>query len=223
MLPESCSIAHVFSHAGPRRRRALHEEERAVRAVRVSLHHHGARLDVGQQRRRDRRVIPEEIALRDAQVGPERLAQVGEPAPACRSALTSALSMSAGTSEASGFSGAAAWPRLQCAPAARATRRHELHYRHAFNHTNVRTRSDCARTRELFPDWPGERHRADPCLFWRRVRHPGAGREKRSRRASTLCTLPLRSACSGSWARCASFLLWRAASSRGRRCWRSSR
>jgi hypothetical protein len=35
-------------------------------------------LMCGRQGRRDRRVVPEEIALGDPEVGPERLSQVGE-------------------------------------------------------------------------------------------------------------------------------------------------
>lgn len=42
----------------------------------VPLHDHRAGLDVREERGRDGCVIPEEIALRDAEVGPERLPQV---------------------------------------------------------------------------------------------------------------------------------------------------
>ena len=50
---------------GPRRRRALHEEELAGGAVRVALHHHRAIADVRQQDRRDVGVVLNQIALGD--------------------------------------------------------------------------------------------------------------------------------------------------------------
>ena len=63
---------------GPRRRRALHEEERPGGAVRIPLHHHRAIADVRQQHRRDVGVVLNQVALGDAALGPERLAQVRE-------------------------------------------------------------------------------------------------------------------------------------------------
>ena len=47
----------------PRRRRALHEEEPAVGAVRVALHHHRAVSDVRQQRLRDVGVVLQQVAF----------------------------------------------------------------------------------------------------------------------------------------------------------------
>ena len=52
-----------------------------VRAVRVALHHHRAVAQVRQQHGRDVGVVLEQVALGDAQLGPEQLAQVGERAP----------------------------------------------------------------------------------------------------------------------------------------------
>ncbi len=63
----------------PRRarvRRALHEEERALGAIRITLHHHRAVLDVGQQRRGDMGVILQEVALRHVQARPEDLPEI---------------------------------------------------------------------------------------------------------------------------------------------------
>ena len=68
----------------PRRRRALHEEERPGGAVRIALHHHRAVADVRQQDVRDVGVVLNQAALRDAALRPERLAQVGQPHLACR-------------------------------------------------------------------------------------------------------------------------------------------
>ncbi len=62
----------------PRCRRLLHEEERAFGAVRIALHDHGAIADVRQQHRRDAQVVADEVALGEAERGPERLGQVGE-------------------------------------------------------------------------------------------------------------------------------------------------
>ena len=63
----------------PRRRRALHEEELPRGAVRVALHDHSAVAQVGEEHRRDRHVVADEVALREAEVGPEDLAEIGEP------------------------------------------------------------------------------------------------------------------------------------------------
>ena len=62
----------------PRRRRALHEERLAVGAVGIALHHHRAVGEVRQQHRRDVGVVLEQVALGDAERGPERLVEVGE-------------------------------------------------------------------------------------------------------------------------------------------------
>ena len=62
----------------PRRRRALHEEERPGGAVRISLHHHRAVADVREQDGRDVGVVLDQAALRDPALRPERLAQVGQ-------------------------------------------------------------------------------------------------------------------------------------------------
>src|SRR2546422_847014 len=67
---------------GARRRGALHEERFAARAVRVAPHHHGAVADVGEEGRRDIDVVADEIALGDAEGGPEELAEIGELHPA---------------------------------------------------------------------------------------------------------------------------------------------
>jgi hypothetical protein len=61
-----------------RRRRALHEEALARRAVRIALHHHRTIDEVRQERRCDVGVILQEIALGQAELGPEDLAQIGE-------------------------------------------------------------------------------------------------------------------------------------------------
>src|SRR5204862_2414675 len=63
---------------GARLRRALHEEEVAGGAVRVALHHHRAVPHVGDERTGDIRVVLEEIALREPELWPEHLAEVGE-------------------------------------------------------------------------------------------------------------------------------------------------
>ena len=64
---------------GPRRRRALHEEELAGRAVRVALHHHRAIAQVRQQHVGDVGVVLQQVALGEAELRPEELAEVGEP------------------------------------------------------------------------------------------------------------------------------------------------
>ena len=56
-FPDACSMEQVWIHAGARLRRALHEEERAVRAVGIALHHHRPVAQVRQQRRRDVGVV----------------------------------------------------------------------------------------------------------------------------------------------------------------------
>ena len=47
-------------------------------AVRVPLHHHRAVADVRQQDRRDVGVVLDQVALGDAELGPEQLVEVGE-------------------------------------------------------------------------------------------------------------------------------------------------
>src|SRR6266849_52953 len=59
-----------------RLRRALHVEEVALRAVRVTLHHHGPTLDVREQPRRDVRVVLKEMTLRQLQIFPEELFEI---------------------------------------------------------------------------------------------------------------------------------------------------
>src|SRR5439155_27384879 len=59
--------------------RALHEEELAARAVRVTLHHHGTIADVREEQGRDVRVVLEEVAFGEPELRPEQLAQVREP------------------------------------------------------------------------------------------------------------------------------------------------
>jgi hypothetical protein len=59
-----------------RPRGALHVEEIALRAVRISLHDDGAIGEMGQEPRRDVSVIAQQIALAEAQPAPKGLAQV---------------------------------------------------------------------------------------------------------------------------------------------------
>ena len=61
-----------------RRGRALHEEELAAGPVGIALHHHRPIAQVRQERGSDVGVVLEEIALGQAELGPEDLAQVGE-------------------------------------------------------------------------------------------------------------------------------------------------
>src|SRR6185436_18626634 len=63
----------------PRLRRALHVEVVALRPVRVALHHHRPVDEMRQQPLRHVRVVLQQIALRDAELLPERLAQVRQP------------------------------------------------------------------------------------------------------------------------------------------------
>ena len=63
---------------GTRRRRPLHEEERTGGAVRVALHDHGAVVQVRQQDVGHVRVVLQQIALGQLQIGPEDLSQVGQ-------------------------------------------------------------------------------------------------------------------------------------------------
>ena len=62
-----------------RRRRLFHEERRARCAVWIAPHDHRAIADVRQQHRRDIGVVLNQRALGDAELGPERLAKVGQP------------------------------------------------------------------------------------------------------------------------------------------------
>ena len=64
---------------GTRARRALHEEELAGGAVRIALHDHRAIAQVRQQRIGHVRVVLEQVALGQPELGPEDLAQVGQP------------------------------------------------------------------------------------------------------------------------------------------------
>ena len=64
---------------GPRRRRALHEEELPRRAVRVALHHHRAIAHVRQQHVGHVGVVLQQIAFGQAERRPEDLAEVGQP------------------------------------------------------------------------------------------------------------------------------------------------
>ena len=59
-------------------RRALHEKMRARRAVGVTLHDHRAVGEMRQQRRRDVRVILQQMGFGDGEIGPEQLAQIRE-------------------------------------------------------------------------------------------------------------------------------------------------
>ena len=63
---------------GPRRRRALHEERLAGGAVGIALHHHRPIDQVRQQHRRDVGVVLQQVALGEAELGPERLVEVGQ-------------------------------------------------------------------------------------------------------------------------------------------------
>ena len=79
MLPDPCSIEQISNPGRPRRRRALHEEELAGGAVRIALHHHRAVAEVRQQHVGHVGVVLEQIALGEAELRPEDLAEVGEP------------------------------------------------------------------------------------------------------------------------------------------------
>jgi hypothetical protein len=61
-----------------RRRRALHEKEVAGGAVWITLHHHRAVAQVREQHGRDFEVILNQVSLRDAQLRPEKLVEVGK-------------------------------------------------------------------------------------------------------------------------------------------------
>ena len=74
-----CSIEQISNPVGPRRRRALHEEELAGGAVRVPLHHHRAIAHVRQQHAGDVGVVLQQVALGQPELRPEHLAEVGEP------------------------------------------------------------------------------------------------------------------------------------------------
>jgi hypothetical protein len=63
---------------GPRIRRALHEEEIAASSVRITLHHHGAVLEVRQQIGRKITVVLQQVALGYSEVGPKDLSQICE-------------------------------------------------------------------------------------------------------------------------------------------------
>ena len=63
----------------PRRGRAFHEKNSPGGAVRITLHHHRAVLQVRQQQRGHVGVILNQIALGDFEFRPEKLIQVGEP------------------------------------------------------------------------------------------------------------------------------------------------
>src|SRR5207248_2845924 len=61
---------------------ALHEERLAAGAVRVAPHHHGAVAEVGEEDGGEVDVVADEVALGDAERGPEELAEIGELHPA---------------------------------------------------------------------------------------------------------------------------------------------
>ena len=63
----------------PRAGRPLHEEELPRRPVRIAFHDHGAVTKMRQQHCRDVRVVLQQIALRQAELLPEDLAQVRQP------------------------------------------------------------------------------------------------------------------------------------------------
>ena len=72
-------MAHVSIQAGRGRRRALHEEERARRRRPGSASSPWRdRARCGSEHGRDVHVVPQQVALGEPEVGPERLAQVGE-------------------------------------------------------------------------------------------------------------------------------------------------
>ena len=77
-LPPWCRMEQVSSHSGAPRRRALHEEALAVDAVGIALHDHGAIAKVGQELRCHVDVVLEQVALGEAERGPEDLVEVGE-------------------------------------------------------------------------------------------------------------------------------------------------
>src|SRR5258705_5607718 len=60
------------------RLRALHEEEVPVCAVRIALHHHRAIREVREERGSHARVVLKKVALREFQLGPEELVEIGE-------------------------------------------------------------------------------------------------------------------------------------------------
>src|SRR3569623_799070 len=61
-----------------RRRRALHEKERACRPLRIALHHHRTVLQVRQQYARDGRIVRQQLALRDVERFPKHFLQIGQ-------------------------------------------------------------------------------------------------------------------------------------------------
>src|SRR5581483_6678253 len=61
-----------------RARRALHEEEFAVRSVGIALHDHGAVGEMRQEEARDFGVVFEQISFGDAELGPEGFFEIGE-------------------------------------------------------------------------------------------------------------------------------------------------
>ena len=63
---------------GPRRRRPLHEEELAIDAAGIALHHHRAILQMRQQHRRDCGIVPQQITLGNLLAGPEDFLKIGQ-------------------------------------------------------------------------------------------------------------------------------------------------
>src|SRR5262249_58356747 len=62
----------------PWRRRAFHEERISGGAVRITPHDHGAVVKMRQEHRGDGDVVLQQIALREPQLRPKRLAPLGE-------------------------------------------------------------------------------------------------------------------------------------------------
>ena len=71
---DSCSIEQVSIHSGRGVGARFMKKNSPCAPLRVALHHHRAVAQVRQQDRRDVGVVLDQVALGDAQLGPEGLA-----------------------------------------------------------------------------------------------------------------------------------------------------
>ena len=193
------ALRAVIDRAGadprrPRRRRALHEEERPGGAVRIPLHHHRAVADVRQQHRRDVGVVLNQVAFGDPELRPERLAQIREPDLASRDGQRRVVDVGRGCSARRTTRRDYALQRLAASADAgrdgrrRRSARSRARCRRRRSEASAR-RGSCRRGRRTPAETPGGRRRSAaapprtcPTRCCRAARPRSRGRSRRARR-----------------------------------------